>query len=178
MRLARFSRLALGGVITLGGCRDITGAFDFIGGELTRINVGHNAAVFEAGDSVGVDATGSVSGVVGILAYDPLHDAVWAVSDPSVATIRPLPPVPGDSFPRARATVRGLRPGPVTVIASARGLAGRTTLQVVPVVMQLQLLPQRDTIAIIATSIGSATISARFRRHVTAAPIEVIPRQQ
>lgn len=118
--------------MALGGCNlqlPSEGGLDIAGGQLESIDVSGDTLLV-VGDSTRLSATGSVSGLLGMLSYDPLNDARWSVSDPSLATIRALPPIPNDSFPAARAMMHGVRAGSVTVTVSARGIRGTRTIRV------------------------------------------------
>jgi hypothetical protein len=143
--LRRIIPLAVAFVLT--ACADLTG-LDFVGGHLTSISVEHGGIV-EVGDTVRLSATGSVDGIIGLLSYDRLLDASWAISDPTIAQLQLLPPPPPqDSSTPTRTMVRGRRPGTVTVTATARGLSGEAPVRVIPVVATIQVRASRDTLAV------------------------------
>jgi hypothetical protein len=130
----------------LTACVDLTG-LDIAGGHLTSISV--DGGIVEVGDTVRLSATGSVDGIIGIFSYDRLLDARWAISDPKIAQLQPLPlPPQQDSSTPTQTLVRGLRPGTVTVTASARGLSGNAPFRVIPVVATIQVRAAHDTIAV------------------------------
>jgi len=141
----------------LTACVDLTG-LDIAGGHLTSISVDHGAIV-EVGDTVRLSATGSVDGIIGILFYDRLLDASWTSSDPKIAQLQPLPlPPQQDSSTPTQTLVRGLRPGTVTVTASARGLSGKALLRVIPVVATIQVRTAHDTLAVGDTIVVTAAV--------------------
>jgi hypothetical protein len=141
----------------LTACVDLTG-LDIAGGHLTSISVEHGAIV-EVGDTVRLSATGSVDGIIGIFSYDRLLDASWAISDPKIAQLQPLPlPPHQDSSTPTQTLVRGLRPGTVTVTASARGLSGKAPLRVIPVVATIQVRAAHDTLAVGDTIVVTAAV--------------------
>ena len=118
--------------------------------------------VVEVGDTIRLEASGSVSGLIGIFSYAPVLDAEWSVSDPLVARLMTLPPPPPeDSFPRARILVQGVRPGKVTVSAQSHGIRGSADVRVVSPIDRIQIWTLRDslfvgdTIPIAMTVIGS-----------------------
>jgi hypothetical protein len=143
--------------LLLTACVDLTG-LDIAGGHLTSISVEHGAIV-EVGDTVRLSATGSVDGIIGILFYDRLLDANWAISDPKIGQLLPLPlPPQQDSSTPTQTLVRGLRPGTVTVTASARGLSGAALLRVIPVVATIQVRSAHDTITVGDTIVVTAAV--------------------
>jgi hypothetical protein len=165
--LSRLIPLAVALVLT--ACVDVTG-LDIAGGHLISISV-HEGTVVEIGDTVRLTATGSVDGLLGIFSYDPLLDAVWAVSDPTIARVEPLPPPPPeDSFPRARTLIRGRRLGSVQVTASARGVTGDATVRVIPVVATIQVRATRDTLAV-----GDTIVVTAAALDASGAPILGVP---
>lgn len=165
--LSRLIPLAVALVLT--ACVDVTG-LDIAGGHLISISV-HEGTVVEIGDTVRLTATGSVDGLLGIFSYDPLLDAVWAVSDPTIARVEPLPPPPPeDSFPQARTLIRGRRLGSVQVTASARGVTGDATVRVIPVVATIQVRATRDTLAV-----GDTIVVTAAALDASGAPILGVP---
>jgi hypothetical protein len=143
--------------LLLTACVDLTG-LDIAGGHLTGISVDHGAIV-EVGDTVRLSATGSVDGIIGILFYDRLLDAIWTISDPTIAQLQPLPlPPPQDSSTPTQTLVRGQQPGTVTVTASARGLSGKAPLRVIPVIATIQVRAAHDTLAVGDTIVVTAAV--------------------
>src|SRR5688572_13047933 len=129
MRLPHLSIVLLASLST--GCLDFTGT-DVAGGRLIEISVTQGAGV-QVGDTVRLSAVGHVDGVLGIFSYDPVRDARWSVSDPTVATLEsPPPPTADDTLWTARILIRGRRAGNVTVSASARGVRGEAVVRVMP----------------------------------------------
>jgi hypothetical protein len=148
--------ISLAVTMFLTACVNFTG-LDIAGGHLTSISV--DAAIVEVGDTVRLSATGRVDGIIGILFYDRLLDARWAISDPKIAQLLPLPlPPPQDSSTPTQTLVRGLLPGAVTVTASARGLSGNAPVRVIPVVAKIQLRAARDTLAVGDTIVVTAAV--------------------
>ena len=78
----------------------------------------------QVGGTTRLSAYGKVSGITGLLNYDRLPDAVWTVSDSTIARITPVSPPTGDTTSSASAVVQGLRAGNVRITASARGVSG------------------------------------------------------
>jgi hypothetical protein len=155
--LRRIIPLAVALVLT--ACADLTG-LDFVGGHLTSISVEHGAIV-EVGDTVRLSATGSVDGIIGLLSYDRLLDASWAISDPTIAQLQllpPPPPPPEDSSTPTRTLVRGRRPGTVIVTATARGLSGEAPVRVIPVVATIQVRAVRDTLTVGDTIVVTTSV--------------------
>jgi hypothetical protein len=151
--LRRFIPLAV--ALVPGACVDLTG-LDIAGGHLLSISV-YQGAVVEVGDTVRLTATGSVDGLIGIFSYDRLLDARWAVSDPTIAQLQPLPPPPPeDSSTTAQTLIRGQRPGTAQVTATARGITGEATVRVIPVVGTIRVRAARDTIAVGDTIVVTA----------------------
>lgn len=112
-------------------CVDFTGA-DFGGGRLISISVTQGESV-AVGDTVRLHASGNLDGLIGLLSYDPVRDAKWSVSDPSIAVLESVPPPPpSDTTWTGMVLVRGRRPGDVTVTATARGVRGSAVVSVVP----------------------------------------------
>jgi hypothetical protein len=117
--------------VALGGCLDLTGVGDF-GGRLVGIDVSPSNAMVVVGDTVRIAATGDVDGLYALFAYDRLLDAVWTVSDPTVAWVESSPiAVEGDTVTRASARIHGVKIGTVRVKVTARRVSGEATVQVV-----------------------------------------------
>jgi hypothetical protein len=133
----------LAGAAALAACIDIAAPPDIGGGRLIGISMTSDAVV-EVGDTVRLAASGNVSGIIGMLAYDPLPDAEWAVSDTTVARVERILAGPEDSIPYARARLTGVRPGVVQVAVTARGVRGEAPARVVPVVARIALRASRD----------------------------------
>lgn len=100
-------------------------------GRLVSINISGDSIV-HVGDTVRLSTFGRVSGIIGLLTYDRVLDAVWTVSDPAVASVTPIKPPPGDSTSTAAVLVKGLRPGSVQVTATARRVRESVGVRVVP----------------------------------------------
>lgn len=135
MRRVRRRALVAASALMISGCLDFTGlneVTDTVGGGdgLVSITI-YGDSVIAVGDSMRVTAGGTPSGVLGMFTYDRLLDAVWAPSDPRVASVEARLPPRGDSLSTTAALVRGLRPGTVQITAAARGKAGHLTVHVV-----------------------------------------------
>lgn len=98
-------------------------------GQLTSITISGDS-IIQFGASTRLSAYGKVSGITGLLSYDRLLDAVWSVSDSTVARITPISPAPGDSTATAAALVQGLRAGSARITATARGVSGTIEVRV------------------------------------------------
>ena len=118
----RSTALASGALAALSACiGDITmPAFD---SRLDAIEVSGLPSV-AVGHFVCIAATGHVSGILGMLYYDPLPDAVWTVSDSTLGGADPIETAPGDTAAAAWAEIQGLHAGYVTVTVTARGVSG------------------------------------------------------
>lgn len=114
-RLAGIVTLVLATAI-LGGC-NFTG-LDF-GGGLEKISL-DGPSVVQVGDTIRLTASGSVSGLLGLLFLDRVLDARFKVSDPTVATIQAFIPPKTDTTSFASVLVRGRKVGRVDVTVSAR----------------------------------------------------------
>jgi hypothetical protein len=145
------------------GCKalDFSGLSEIYSSNLTAIRV-TSGGVVEVGDTIRLEASGSVGGLIGIFSYAPVLDAEWSVSDPLVAKLMTLPPPPPeDSFPRARILVQGVQPGKVTVSAQSHGIRGSADVRVVPQIDRIEIRTFRDslyvgdTIPVAMTVIGS-----------------------
>ena len=120
----RLHGLVVLSLVCLCGCdlSGLTGLADLFGGHLTGIGISGDTLV-AVGDTVRLSAAGSLDGLYGLLSYDPVHDARWSSSDRKVAVVEPAPPSPNDSL-YSMIIVRGVRPGPVIIRATARGQTG------------------------------------------------------
>lgn len=139
---------------------DLSGLSEVLSSDLTAIGV-TSGGVVEVGDTIRLEASGSVSGLIGIFSYAPVLDAEWSVSNPLVARLITLPPPPPeDSFPRARILVQGLQLGKVTVTAQSHGIRGSADVRVIQI-DRIEIRTGRDsvfvgdTIPIAMTVIGS-----------------------
>jgi hypothetical protein len=114
------------------GCNmDLTGIQQTIGGYLTGIGVHPDSATMHVGDTLRMSATGGVSGLIGMLGYDPLPDATWQSSNSAVARLEPVAPPPPDSYPAARVRLLAWRPGETQVTVSARGFSATARVIVI-----------------------------------------------
>lgn len=212
---------SLAAPLLLGACRDLTGVLDFFDSRLISVTVSApQGPIVEVGDTVRLTASGQIGGLIGLLHYAPILDAVWATSDAAIARIEPLPPPPPeDSFPTARTLVRGVRPGAVRITATSGGVMGEATVRVIPPLATIQLSVAQPTIflgdtvtvaaaaldfngihvtdvplafsssggvslngfdrtraRVIATAVGDASVSVRFRRVTGLLALTVHPR--
>jgi hypothetical protein len=140
---------------------DLSGLSEVFSSNLTAISV-TSGGIVEVGDTIRLEASGSVSGLIGIFSYAPIPDAEWSVSSPLVARLITLPPPPPeDSFPHARILVQGVQPGKVTVYAQAHGIRGGADVRVIPQIDRIEIRKWQDslfvgdTIPISMTVIGS-----------------------
>jgi hypothetical protein len=140
---------------------DLSGLDEVFSSNLKAIGV-TSGAVVEVGDTVRLEASGSVSGLIGLFSYAPVLDAEWSVSDPLVAKLVTLPPPPPeDSFPRARILVQGVKPGTVAVSAQSHGIRGSADVRVVSPIARIEIRTFRDslfvgdTIPLAMTVVGS-----------------------
>ena len=118
---------------SLGACNfDLTGLSNLFASHLVSISVGGDSAVV-VGDTVRLNATGYLDGLIGLLAYDPLRDATWSSSDRSIATVERPTPSPADTL-ASPILVRGVRPGRVVIEASARGVTGSKVVVVTRII--------------------------------------------
>ena len=138
--LRRFGPLA--SALALAGCLDIAAPPDIGGGRLVGISMTSDAVV-EVGDTVRLAASGNVSGLIGMLMYDPLADAAWAVTDTTIARVEPVPPRAEDSIQYARARLTGVRRGAVQVVVTAGGVRSEAPARVVPVAARIALRAPR-----------------------------------
>lgn len=163
LRAVLITAISITSLSTLISCNalDLSGLSEIYSAQLKSIGV-TSGGIVEVGDTIRLDASGSLTGLIGILAYDPVLDAKWSVSDPRIARLEALPlPPPEDSFPHARVLVRGLQPGKVTVSAQARGISGNAEVRVIQRIDHIDVRIQRDTlfvgdtVPIITTVVGS-----------------------
>ncbi len=75
----------------------------------------------QVGDTVRLTASGSVTGIIGLLVIDPIRDGSFTVSDATIAAIVPFNPPAGDTTSFASVRVQGLKSGRVEVTVRARG---------------------------------------------------------
>ena len=148
--------------LTVTACKalDLSGLSEVFSSNLTAIGV-TSGGVVEVGDTIRLEASGSVSGLIGIFSYAPVLDAEWSISNPLVARLITLPPPPPeDSFPRARILVQGVQPGRVSVTAQSHGIRGSADVRVIQI-DRIEIRTGRDsvfvgdTIPIAMTVIGS-----------------------
>ena len=99
-------------------------------GRLLAISLGGPSQV-QVGDTITLNAMGSVSGLIGIFAYDRILDGKFSVSDPAIASITAVYPPPGDSTSFTGVKVVGRKPGSVVVAVTARGIRGTHPVEVV-----------------------------------------------
>ena len=132
--------------ITSCNALDMSGLSEVFSSDLKSIGVTSDGIV-EVGDTIRLGAWGGVSGLIGILAYDPVLDANWTISNSLIARLETLPPPPPeDSFPHARVLVRGLQPGRVTVSAQARGISGSAEVRVIERIDHIDVRTLHDTL--------------------------------
>lgn len=105
---------------------------DLFGGSLLSISVGGDSTV-AVGDTIRLHAVGGLGGLIGLLSYDPLRDATWSSSDPTLAVVVRPAPTPDDTL-ASPILVRGLRPGRVVIEASARGITGNKIVVVTRII--------------------------------------------
>ncbi len=113
LRAHFLNALMIATTLAITACKvlDLSGMGEVFSSNLTAIGV-TSGGVVEVGDTVRLEASGSVSGLIGIFSYAPILDAEWSVSNPLVARLITLPPPPPeDSFARARVLVQGVQPG-------------------------------------------------------------------
>jgi hypothetical protein len=163
LRAVSIMAILIAPVTTLTSCNalDMSGLSEIYSSNLKSIGV-TSGGIVEVGDTIRLDASGSVTGLIGLLAYDPVLDAKWSVSDPLIGKLEALPPPPPeDSFPHASVLVRGLQPGRVTVFAQARGITGSAEVRVIQRIDHIDVRASRDTlfvgdtVSIITTVVGS-----------------------
>jgi hypothetical protein len=158
LRTAWHTAIAIAMLSAITSCNalDVSG-LDLLSSHLTGIGV--SGGIVEVGDTVRLDAMGSVDGILGLFSYDPVLDAKWSISDPGIARLETLPPPPpADSFPRAQVLVHGLQPGNVTVSAKARGISGFAEVRVIHRIDHIDVRILRDTLFVGDTIPISTTI--------------------
>lgn len=115
--------------LSLGACGgNITNPFGNEG-QLTTIAISGDSVV-QVGDTIHLSARGKVAGVLGPFSYDRVLDAVWTISDPTIASLTPVALLPGDTTSGSAVVLRGLRTGAVQVTATARGVSGGRSVTV------------------------------------------------
>jgi hypothetical protein len=163
LRVQCIRALLIGTTLGATGCKalDLSGLSDVVSSDLTAIGV-TSGRVVEVGDTIQLDASGTVSGLIGIFSYAPVLDAEWSVSDSLIAKLMTLPPPnPEDSFPHARILVQGVRAGKATVSAQSHGIRGSADVRVISPIARIEIRTLRDsmyvgdTIPIALTVIGS-----------------------
>lgn len=120
--------LALKGVVahTAGDPLPLATRLDHIDGNGVR-------PTLPVGDSVQLNAIGMLTGgLLGLFYYDRLPDAVWTVSDTSMAQLTPVIPGPTDTTAVTSAWGRGKRAGTANVTVSARNVSSTVPLHIVP----------------------------------------------
>ncbi len=115
-------------VLSLTACGNATNPLNNEG-QLMSIGVS-GTTVVQAGDTVQLSARGKVRGLLGPFTYDRVLDAVWAVSDPKIASIVPVKPIAGDTTSGSAIILTELQQGSVQVTATARGVQGSATVRV------------------------------------------------
>jgi hypothetical protein len=104
---------------------------EIFGSELQKISLS-GPDIVSVGDTVRLTASGTVTGVVGLLFVDPIRDDRFGVSDPTVVMITPFNPPSGDTTSFASVNVKGLKVGTAQVTVTARGKSATHSVQVVP----------------------------------------------
>ncbi|MEA2762658.1 MAG: hypothetical protein QOD47_1942 [Gemmatimonadaceae bacterium] len=148
LRVHCIRALLIGTTLATTGCKalDFSGLSEVFSSELTAIGV-TSGGVVEVGDTIRLDASGHVSGLIGIFSYAPVLDAVWSVSDPLIAKLITLPPPPPeDSFPRAQILVQGVHVGRATVSAQSHGIRGSADVRVISPIASIEIRTLRDSI--------------------------------
>jgi len=98
-------------------------------GQLASIAISGDSVV-QVGDTIRLSAQGKVGGLTGLFSYDRVPDAVWAVSDPKIASIAPIKLPASDTTSGSAIILTGLKQGNVQVTATARGIQGARDIQV------------------------------------------------
>lgn len=123
---------SLVGTLPLGACAgNITNPFADEG-RLISIAISGDSVV-KVGDTIRLSTWGKVGGIIGIFSYDRVLDATWSVSDPTIASLASVKPLPGDTTSGSTVVLRGLRAGRVQVSATARRVTGQTSVSVLQV---------------------------------------------
>lgn len=104
-------------------------SLDIAGGHLTAIGISGDSIV-SVGDTIRLQASGSIDGLLGMFSYDPLDDAKWSTENATIATVTPRATQPGEQ-PYARAMISGVAQGTTFIKVSARGISARWPIHVV-----------------------------------------------
>lgn len=110
------------------GCGKITIPFADEG-QLTSIAISGDTVV-QVGDTIRLSARGTVAGVIGIFGFDRVPDAVWSISDHTIASIAPVKQIAGDTTSGSAIILTGLQQGRVQVAAAARGVKGSIVVRI------------------------------------------------
>ena len=86
----------------------------------------------QVGDTIRLIASGSVTGIIGLLVIDPIRDGSFTVSDATIAAIVPFNPPAGDTTSFASVRLQGLKSGRVDVTVRARGKSDTHPVDVTP----------------------------------------------
>ncbi len=162
LRFRRRKALIIATTLAVTGCKalDLSGLSEVFSSNLTAVHV--TGGIVEVDDTLRLEASGSVSGLIGIFSYAPVLDAEWSVSNPLVVRLIALPPPPPeDSFPRARILVRGLQPGNVTVSVQSHGIRGGAEVRVIPPIDRMEVRTSRDTLFVGDTVPIATTVIGR-----------------
>jgi hypothetical protein len=130
MRAVPVGVLALSTMLMAGCNLDLAGAAGGPTG-LDKISLTGPSTV-QVGDTIRLTASGSVTGLIGILVLDPIRDGIFSVSDSTIAAIVPFNPPPGDTTSFASVRVKGLKAGGVQVTVRARGKSDTHSIVVTP----------------------------------------------
>ena len=128
-QLARVAAVTLATAF-LGACDMSSLGIDIAGGGLEKISLS-GPSVVQVGDTIRLTASGSVTGLIGLLFLDRILDARFTVSDPNIATIQAFIPPKGDTTSFASVLVRGEKVGRVDVKVSARSKSDMHPVDVV-----------------------------------------------
>jgi hypothetical protein len=113
----------------LGSLDGLDGFDEPFSSELDTISL-NGADTVAVGDTIRLSAHGTVTGLIGLLFYDPIRDGRFSVSDPTVAAITPFNPPASDTVSSSSVRVKGLRVGTVEITVSARGKRGTHSVEV------------------------------------------------
>lgn len=147
--LFRLSRLTIGLAIGMASCLgpptepepfDINSLLNPITEVL--IYAGTHYEYAEVDDSIGIYASGFHKG--NGFGTQSIKTAEWSVSDPTALQVTRS----ASQGNLSRATLRGLKPGLVTLSAKLNGVTGTDTIRVVPRIKQLQIVTTRATLGI------------------------------